>query len=67
MIEAHDKAVEMELELGLMRLVCAWCSAVMREAAPGHEKDDVSHGICVKCLVEAKKEVVGRRAWRRAS
>jgi hypothetical protein len=55
-IEPYDVAVEQELELGQMRVVCAWCRETIREAAPGHEKDPVSHGICAKCLVEARKE-----------
>lgn len=39
-----------------MEVRCAWhknvfgCELVMREAAPGHEGDPVSHGICSDCF-----------------
>ena len=54
MIEAYDAAIEKELLRGQMKVVCAWCGKTMREAQPGHEKDDVSHGICAECLAEEK-------------
>ena len=31
-------------------VVCCRCSAVMREAQPGHEGAAVSHGICEACV-----------------
>ncbi len=55
-MEKHDIDVEWNLTLGLHKLVCAWhpklfgCEKVMREAAPGHETDAVSHGLCTDCL-----------------
>lgn len=45
---------EQELLQGRMKVICAWCGKTMREAQPGHEKEDVSHGICAECLENAK-------------
>jgi hypothetical protein len=36
----------------MMRLVCAWCKAVMREGPP----EPVSHGICPACLETAERQ-----------
>lgn len=50
-----QEAAKEELR-GFMRVDCAWhpklcgCEKVMREAAPGHEGDPVSHGLCPECL-----------------
>ncbi len=63
-IEAYDKAVEQEIPR--MKLVCAWhpkifgTEKVMREAAPGREKEGVSHGICGECRAELAKRKAER-------
>lgn len=62
MIEAHDKAVDAELVQGRMRVDCSWhvklfgSEKVMREAAPGHEGDGVSGGICPECQKKLREE-----------
>lgn len=62
MVEPYDEMVEFELTQGRMKLVCAWhvkffgVEKVMREAAPGHEGKDVSHGICEECRPRLREE-----------
>ena len=38
-----------------MRVVCAWCGAVMREACV-HSAGEVSHGMCFGCRIEMFQE-----------
>lgn len=40
----------------VMRLVCAWCKAVMREG-----EEPVSHGICPACLETAERQYSFKR------
>lgn len=37
-----------------VKLICAWCKKVLREAAPGHERERPSHGICEECAARER-------------
>ncbi len=63
MIEPYDEMVDRELVQGRRRSVCAWhfrffgVEKVMREAAPGYEAENVTHGICIECIGALREEL----------
>lgn len=62
-MEKYDEFVDQEVARAEMKLVCMWhpqnfgVELVMREAAPGHENDDPSHGICKECYARLKRGI----------
>lgn len=60
-VDFYDEHVEREL-LDELKVICSWhqrffgTEFVIREAAPGHENDSASHGICPECLEKARRE-----------
>lgn len=68
--DAYHQAVDAACEAGLMRALCAWhpklfgTEKVIRQAAPGHEQDEPSHGICEECEEKLgwKRRINGRAA-----
>lgn len=39
-----------------MKIVCAWCQKDLGEKEPLEDKN-VTHGICVDCLIKANQEI----------